>query len=70
VDLFHKLQRDVKRLDREVTNDHFLDLVITGYSLIDWVKSDRSLPAAARRPESIAGLHHEPWLKVCGDRTN
>jgi hypothetical protein len=70
VDLFHKLQRDVKRLDREVTNDHFFNLVITGYSLIDWVKSDPSLPATARTPESIAGLHHEPWLKVCGDLAN
>jgi hypothetical protein len=70
VDLFHKLQRDVARLDREVTEDRFFNLVITGYSLIDWVKNDPSLPASARTPEAIAGLHNEPWLKVCGDLAN
>jgi hypothetical protein len=70
VDLFHKLQRDVARLDREVTEDQFFNLVITGYSLIDWVKNDPSLPASARTAEAIAGLYNEPWLKVCGDLAN
>jgi hypothetical protein len=70
VDLFHKLQRDVARLDRAITHDQFFNLVITGYSLIDWVKNDTSLPAAARTSESITGLHKEPWLKVCGDLAN
>jgi hypothetical protein len=70
VDLFRKLQRDITRLDHELTDDHFFNLVITGYSLIDWVKHDPSLPAAARTPESIAGLHNESWLKVCGDLAN
>jgi hypothetical protein len=69
VDLFRKLQRDT-RLDHELTDDHFFNLVITGYSLIDWVKHDPSLPAAARTPESIAGLHNEPWLNLCGDLAN
>lgn len=41
--------------------------VITGYSLIDWVKHDTSLPAAARTPDEINRLYKEPWLKVCGD---
>jgi hypothetical protein len=70
VDLFRKLQRDVARLDHEVTNDQFFNLVITGYSLIDWVKNDSSLPAAARTAEEIALLCKEPWLKVCGDLAN
>ena len=70
VDLFHKLQRDVARLDHEVTHDHFFNLVITGYSLIDWVKNDLTLPDAARSAEAIAGLYQEPWLKVCGDLAN
>jgi len=70
VDLFHKLQRDVGRLGNEVTNDQFFNLVITGYSLIDWVKNDPSMPAAARTADAIAGLHNEPWLKVCGDLAN
>jgi hypothetical protein len=67
VDLFHKLQRDIGRLDRGVSSDCFFDLVITGYSLIDWVKNDTSLPSAAR-DEALSGqLHQQPWLKVCGD---
>jgi hypothetical protein len=70
VDLFHKLQRDITRLDQEVTHDHFFNFVITGYSLIDWVKNDPSLPAAARTAEAIRALYEEPWLKVCGDLAN
>ena len=70
VDLFHKLQRDVAQLNRAVTHDQFFNLVITRYSLIDWVKNDPSLPAAAGTPASITGLHKEPWLKVCGDLAN
>lgn len=58
--LFHKLQRDVARLDRAVTHDKFFNLVITGYSLIDWVKNDPSLPAAARTSESITGCTRSP----------
>lgn len=67
VDLFHKLQRDVDGLNKEITSDGFFNFVITGYSLIDWVKHDTSLPASARTPEEIDRLHKEPWLKVCGD---
>jgi hypothetical protein len=67
VDLFHKLQRDVGRLNKEITSDDFFNFVITGYSLIDWVKHDISLPASARTSKEIDRLHSEHWLKVCGD---
>src|SRR5450755_165066 len=70
VDLFHKLQRDIARLDREVTSDCFFDLVITGYSLIDWVRNDPSIPAAARSASENSALYADPWLKVCGDLAN
>lgn len=70
VDLFRKLQRDVARLDGEVTNDQFFNLVITAYSLIDWVKNDPSIPAAARTQAEIDRVHKDPWLKVCGDLAN
>jgi hypothetical protein len=69
-DLFHKLQRDVGRLNKKVTSDCFFDFVVTGYSLIDWVKNDPTLPASARTPAAINGLHQEPWLMVCGDLAN
>jgi hypothetical protein len=67
VDLFHKLQRDIGRLNTEITSDDFFNFVITGYSLIDWVKHDASLPASVRTPDEIDALHKEPWLTVCGD---
>jgi hypothetical protein len=67
VDLFHKLQRDVDRLNNEITCDDFFNFVITGYSLIDWVKHDISLPESARTPEEIDRLYKEHWLRVCGD---
>jgi len=67
VDLLHKLQRDVGRLNKEITSDDFFNFVIAGNSLIDWVKHDTSLPASARTPKEIDRLHKEPWLKVCGD---
>jgi hypothetical protein len=70
LDLFRKLQRDVARLNNEVTDDGFFNLVITGYSLIDWVKNDPSLPASARTKAAINSLHTEPWLRVCGDLAN
>jgi hypothetical protein len=67
VDLFRKLQRDVSRLNEEITSDDFFNFVITGYSLIDWVKHDAMLPASVRAQEEIDLLYREPWLKVCGD---
>lgn len=67
IDLFRKLQRDAQLLDQEVTSDRFFNFVVTGYSLIDWVKEDSSLPAAARTDEAIRALYDSPWLRVCGD---
>jgi hypothetical protein len=54
-------------LNNEITSDDFFNFVITGYSLIDWVKHDPLLPASARISQEIDRLHKEPWLKVCGD---
>jgi hypothetical protein len=64
------LQRDSSRLDEEVTSDSFFNFVITGYSLIDWVRNDPAIPPGARTDAVIAGLHNQPWLKVCGDFAN
>lgn len=61
-DLFDKLKRDATLLDQEVTTDRFFNFVITGYSLIDWVKVD---PACAGT--DIYNLHTNRWLQICGD---
>jgi len=67
VDLFYKLQRDTELLNEEVTSDRFFNFVVTGYSLIDWVKHDPALPPPARMGDEIDTLYKEPWLRVCGD---
>ena len=66
-DIFAKLQRDADALDEEVTNDRFFNLVITGYSIIDWVKNDPSVPPGAKNDISIQDLRGDSWLKACGD---
>ena len=66
-DLFEKLQRDAAALDAEVTSDRLFNFVVTGYSLIDWIKNDPSVPASAKVASAIEGLYSDTWLKVCGD---
>ena len=40
-DLFEKRKRDAALLiDDEITTDRFFNFVVTGYSLIDWIKAD------------------------------
>ena len=63
--LHEKLLRDFARLSNEVTGDAFFDFVVTGYSLIDWVKNDPSIHAAAKSDVDI--LYDDTWLRICGD---
>lgn len=66
-DLFEKLKRDADALDEEVTSDRLFNFVVTGYSLIDWIKNDPTVPASAKARASLQGLYSDRWLKVCGD---
>ena len=63
--LLGKLRRDAALFDEEVTSDRFFNFVVTGYSLIDWVKNDPSVPTAAK--SAVSSLYSDAWLKVCGD---
>ena len=45
-ELLEKLRRDAALLDEEVSSDRFFNFVVTGYSLIDWIKNDPAVPAA------------------------
>jgi hypothetical protein len=67
LDLFEKLQRDADALDERVTGDKFFDFVVTGYSMIDWVKQDNSLSEQARNEAGDGTLHKDRWLNICGD---
>jgi hypothetical protein len=66
-DLFAKLQRDADALDEEVTSDRLFNFVVTGYSMIDWVKNDPAVPASAKAAIAVQDLYKDKWLKVCGD---
>ena len=61
-DLFNKLKRDAVAIDKEVTSDNLFNFVITGYFLIDWIKSDANVPELA-----VKGLYEDKWLQICRD---
>jgi hypothetical protein len=66
-DLHAKLQRDAALLEKEVSSDAFFNFVVTGYSLIDWIKNDPSIHTAAKTQPEVHALYADKWLKVCGD---
>lgn len=66
-DLYEKLLRDATALDEEVTSDRLFNFVLTGYSMIDWVKNDPSVPESAKDCAAVEGLYSDQWLKICGD---
>ncbi len=59
LDMFCKLQRDADLLDEKVTSDRLFNFVVTAWSMIDWVKNDRSLP------NNVQDLYNDQWLKIC-----
>jgi hypothetical protein len=60
--LFDKLKRDAALLDEELTSDGFFNFVVTGYSIIDWLKHEPSVPRA-----STEAMYANRWIKICGD---
>jgi hypothetical protein len=70
-DVLAKLERDVALLENEaVTGDRFLNFVLTGYAMIDWVKNDPTVPGNAKQHAIIQSLYQNQALKVCGDLAN
>ena len=63
--LYEKLQRDAKALKEEVNSDRFFNFVVTGYSLIDWVEEDPSVPKTAQT--AVNDIRSYKWIKRCGD---
>ena len=72
--LYEKLQRDAEALKEEVNSDSFFNFVVTGNSLIDWVKKDPSVPKEAQTAVNDIhnDIHHEQWkwIKTCRDIAN
>jgi hypothetical protein len=70
-DLLNKLEREAALLrDDGVTADRLMNFVQTGYSLIDWIKNDPTVPAAAKGHSVITGLYANRTFKVCGELAN
>jgi len=67
-DLLGKLRRDASLLEEEVTIDRFFNFVVTGYSMVHWIKNDPSVPQAAKA--QYGNLHLDYWLSICGDIAN
>jgi len=61
-DLLDKLKRDAALLEEEVTSDRFFNFVVTGYSIVDWLKHEPSVPQAA-----TLAMYKDRWIKICGD---
>ena len=66
-DVHAKLLRDAAMLGEEVTSDALFNFVVTGYSMIDWVKNDPSVPSGAKTKIEVESLFSDQWLKICGD---
>lgn len=67
-DLAAKLHREGTALqEKGVTADAFFNFVLTGYSMIDWVRNDPSLPSSALKNNAVSSLYSDHWLKICGD---
>lgn len=64
-DLFKKLKNDASALENEFTSDSFINFVFVGYSMIDWVKNDSTIPRSARA--AVSSLYSDKWITICGD---
>ena len=68
-DLRAKLDRDAAKLkDEEVSADNFFNFVVTGYSMIDWIKNDPAVPLPAKH--AVQSLYGDPWIRICRDLAN
>jgi len=61
-DLFEKLKRDAALLEEEVTSDRFFNFVVTGYSIVDCLRHEVSVPLTATE-----ATYKDRWIKICGD---
>jgi hypothetical protein len=66
--LYEKLQCDAEALEEEVNSDSFFNFVVTGYSLIEWVKKDPSVPETAQN--AVNDIYDDQWIKTCRDLAN
>jgi hypothetical protein len=67
-DLHAKLQRDASSLHDEVSSDRLFNFFVTAWSLVDWIKSDDSVPADAKAARD--SIRSDPLLQVCRDLAN
>jgi hypothetical protein len=67
-DMLAKLQREHARLKNEVTADDMINFVVTAYRIIEWIKKNPGLSAAAR--DEVEQMYTNTHIAVCRDVAN
>jgi len=67
-DLYAKLGRDASSVHDEVSSDRLFNFFVTAWSLVDWLKSDESVPHEAKAARDT--IQNDPLLQVCRDLAN
>jgi hypothetical protein len=67
-DLLAKLERDAGALHQEVSSDRLFNFVVTAWALVDWIRWDPKVPAAAKAARGT--LSNEALLQLCRDLAN
>lgn len=67
-DVRRKVERELARLEAEVTSDTFFNFAVTAYHLCDWIAKDATLPKEARR--QLATVRKQLPIQICRDIAN
>jgi hypothetical protein len=67
-DLLAKLERELGRLETEVSADTYFNFVMTAYHLCDWIKNDPRVPVAAKT--ALPAFRKLLPIRVCRDIAN
>jgi hypothetical protein len=67
-DLLGKLEREMARLEAEVSPDTYFNFAITAYHLCDWIKNDPRVSASARG--ALEPLRKQLPIRVFRDLAN
>jgi hypothetical protein len=73
-DLFAKFEREVARFDTDPSPDNLFNAMVTGWSLVDWIKSDPQVSRVAKDDLKLLTNRPAPnkpapdgFLRLCAD---
>lgn len=67
-DLLGKLERELGRLQSDVSADTYFNFAVTAYHICDWIEGDSTVPNAARR--DLPNVRRLLPIQVCRDIAN